>query len=82
MSQNRTTRKNTSRMTASAMHSAAAAASTAIRASRVLSSSISLAKISMRVCTSATKVLARFLSESNKPSARPLSSVMARLSGG
>jgi len=47
---------------------------------RVLSSSISLAKISMRVCTSATKVLARFLRDSNKPSARGFSA-MASLSG-
>jgi len=42
----------------------------------------SLAKISMRVCTIARKVLARFRSDSSRPSERPTSSVMVRVSGG
>jgi uncharacterized membrane protein YqjE len=43
---------------------------------------IALAKISMRVCTIARKVLARFRSESSRPSERPASSVMGGSSGG
>src|SRR6266540_3102707 len=76
VSQNSITRKNTSRTTARPRQNAATAASTAILASRALPSSISLATISRRVCSSATKVFARFRSESRRPSARPASSVM------
>src|SRR4029077_11724949 len=66
LSQNTTATSNTMSTIASPMQNIALAARTTMRSSRVLSSSTSLPKSSMRVCTSATKVFDRLRSDSSR----------------